>query len=59
ESLTGRCYWEVEWNGQGARTSVVYKRISRKGMSKDGWFDYSENSWSLTCTPKRFTACHN
>uniref|UniRef100_A0A8C2F432 NACHT, LRR and PYD domains-containing protein 3-like n=1 Tax=Cyprinus carpio TaxID=7962 RepID=A0A8C2F432_CYPCA len=59
ESLTGRCYWEVEWNGQGARTSVVYKGIRRKGMSKDCWFDYSENSWSLTITPKRFIACHN
>ncbi|XP_052419207.1 NACHT, LRR and PYD domains-containing protein 3 isoform X42 [Carassius gibelio] len=59
ESLIGRCYWEVEWNGQGARTSVVYKGIRRKGMSKDCWFDYSENSWSLTITPKRFTACHN
>ncbi|KTG35449.1 hypothetical protein cypCar_00039853 [Cyprinus carpio] len=29
ESLTGRCYWEVEW-GTWARIAVTYKGISRK-----------------------------
>ncbi|KAI5614188.1 finTRIM family, member 14 [Silurus asotus] len=31
ESVCGRCYWEVEWNGCGVDISVSYKEISRKG----------------------------
>ncbi|KAF7648613.1 hypothetical protein LDENG_00153980 [Lucifuga dentata] len=30
ESLTGRCYWEVEWNGT-VSVAVAYKNIRRKG----------------------------
>uniref|UniRef100_UPI0037E83344 tripartite motif-containing protein 16-like n=1 Tax=Semicossyphus pulcher TaxID=241346 RepID=UPI0037E83344 len=30
ESLTGRCYWEVEWRG-GVYVAVAYKSISRAG----------------------------
>uniref|UniRef100_A0A665XEQ6 SPRY-associated domain-containing protein n=1 Tax=Echeneis naucrates TaxID=173247 RepID=A0A665XEQ6_ECHNA len=30
ESLTGRCYWEVEWGG-GVSVAVTYKNISRAG----------------------------
>jgi len=35
ESLTGRCYWEAEWRGDGAEISVTYKGIRRKGESED------------------------
>ncbi|XP_072567405.1 stonustoxin subunit beta-like [Paramormyrops kingsleyae] len=31
ESLTGRCYWEAEWDGNGAEIGVTYKAIWRKG----------------------------
>ncbi|XP_030259749.1 tripartite motif-containing protein 16-like [Sparus aurata] len=31
ESLTGRCYWEVEWRGKGVDVAVAYKNISRAG----------------------------
>uniref|UniRef100_UPI0037E8BD43 tripartite motif-containing protein 16-like n=1 Tax=Semicossyphus pulcher TaxID=241346 RepID=UPI0037E8BD43 len=31
ESLTGRCYWEVEWRGRGVCVAVAYKNISRAG----------------------------
>ncbi|XP_042285072.1 tripartite motif-containing protein 16-like, partial [Thunnus maccoyii] len=27
ESLTGRCYWEVEWRGEAVRVAVAYKDI--------------------------------
>ncbi|KAL0202326.1 hypothetical protein M9458_000344, partial [Cirrhinus mrigala] len=30
ESLTGRCYWEVEWSGSG-HVAVAYKENNRKG----------------------------
>uniref|UniRef100_UPI0037E817C0 tripartite motif-containing protein 16-like n=1 Tax=Semicossyphus pulcher TaxID=241346 RepID=UPI0037E817C0 len=31
ESLTGRCYWEVKWRGEGVNVAVAYKNISRAG----------------------------
>uniref|UniRef100_A0A8C2FMU2 NACHT domain-containing protein n=1 Tax=Cyprinus carpio TaxID=7962 RepID=A0A8C2FMU2_CYPCA len=49
ESLTGRCYWEVEWSGKGAEKFVSYKGIRRKGVS-DCWFGYNDKSWSLYCS---------
>ncbi len=36
ESVSGRCYWELEWSGDnGVRISVSYKSISRKGFGHD------------------------
>ncbi|XP_036417181.1 NACHT, LRR and PYD domains-containing protein 12-like [Colossoma macropomum] len=34
ESLTGRCYWEAEWDGERADISVSYRGIRRKGGSE-------------------------
>ncbi|XP_067469024.1 tripartite motif-containing protein 16-like [Thunnus thynnus] len=31
ESLTGRCYWEVEWSGGCVEVAVAYKNISKAG----------------------------
>ncbi|KAL4009682.1 hypothetical protein ACER0C_003534 [Sarotherodon galilaeus] len=47
--LTGRCYWEVEWTGH-VFISVSYRRIRRKGNSKDCAFGYNDQSWSLSCS---------
>ncbi|XP_067296659.1 NLR family CARD domain-containing protein 3-like isoform X2 [Pseudorasbora parva] len=57
QSLTGRCYWEVEWSGW-AYIAVTYKRINRKGGS-ESWFGYNDKSWSLYCTENRYSAWHN
>uniref|UniRef100_A0A8C1HKV8 NACHT, LRR and PYD domains-containing protein 12-like n=1 Tax=Cyprinus carpio carpio TaxID=630221 RepID=A0A8C1HKV8_CYPCA len=57
ESLSGRCYWEVDWSGK-AHISVAYKRISRKG-SRDCMFGLNRNSWSLICIDDKFLASHN
>ncbi|XP_051991727.1 NACHT, LRR and PYD domains-containing protein 3-like isoform X11 [Xyrauchen texanus] len=59
ESLTGRCYWETQWSGDGAGISVSYKEISRKGWSDDCVFGFNINSWSLWCSNNRFTVWHN
>uniref|UniRef100_A0A4W4F385 B30.2/SPRY domain-containing protein n=1 Tax=Electrophorus electricus TaxID=8005 RepID=A0A4W4F385_ELEEL len=59
ESLTGRCYWEVEWSGGGAEISVTYKGISRKGGSDDCRFGSNIKSWSLICFNNSYTVCHN
>uniref|UniRef100_A0AAR2LDR5 NACHT domain-containing protein n=1 Tax=Pygocentrus nattereri TaxID=42514 RepID=A0AAR2LDR5_PYGNA len=37
ESLTGRCYWEVQWSGYGADISVSYRGIRRKGVNDCVW----------------------
>ncbi|XP_025761044.1 E3 ubiquitin-protein ligase RNF135-like, partial [Oreochromis niloticus] len=46
---TGRCYWEVEWRGH-IYISVSYRRIRRKGDSKDCLFGWNDQSWSLCCS---------
>uniref|UniRef100_A0A671WU59 B30.2/SPRY domain-containing protein n=1 Tax=Sparus aurata TaxID=8175 RepID=A0A671WU59_SPAAU len=46
--LTGRCYWEVEWRGN-VSISVSYRRIRRRGDSKDCVFGWNDQSWSLRC----------
>ncbi|KAK1806944.1 hypothetical protein P4O66_005428 [Electrophorus voltai] len=58
ESLTGRCYWEVEWR-VGADISVTYKDISRKGLSGNCGFGYNVKSWSLYCFNKSYFVRHN
>uniref|UniRef100_A0A4W4GKP0 B30.2/SPRY domain-containing protein n=1 Tax=Electrophorus electricus TaxID=8005 RepID=A0A4W4GKP0_ELEEL len=59
ESLTGRCYWEVEWSGREADISVTYKGISRKGRSSDCVFGCNLKSWSLSCSDNSYTVWHN
>ncbi|KAM9718330.1 tripartite motif-containing protein 16-like [Menidia menidia] len=59
ESLTGRCYWEVEWKGRGVEVAVAYKNISREGKSAECEFGYNEKSWSLKCDANSYTLrCH-
>ncbi|XP_056231876.1 tripartite motif-containing protein 16-like [Seriola aureovittata] len=47
ESLTGRCYWEVERRGGRVSVSVSYKNISRAG--RESFFGNNDKSWSLDC----------
>ncbi|XP_050950743.1 NACHT, LRR and PYD domains-containing protein 3-like [Labeo rohita] len=58
ESLSGRCYWEVEWSGFGVNISLTYKEISRKGYGDDCLFGFIKKFWSLDCINNRFTAKH-
>ncbi|XP_073347204.1 tripartite motif-containing protein 16-like [Pagrus major] len=48
ESLTGRCYWEVEWRG-GGEVAVAYKSIRRAGSYNESLFGRNDKSWSLYC----------
>ncbi|XP_062865092.1 tripartite motif-containing protein 16-like [Trichomycterus rosablanca] len=60
ESVSGRCYWEVEWSGNdGVYIAVSYKSISRKGRGYDCGFGWNDQSWSLFCSPSRFSIWHN
>lgn len=57
EGLTGRCYWEVEWEGR-IRAAVTYRGISRRGKDFDCSFGWNEKSWSLECTDEGYYAWH-
>ncbi|XP_048853252.1 NACHT, LRR and PYD domains-containing protein 12-like isoform X6 [Brienomyrus brachyistius] len=59
ESLTGRCYWEAEWDGDGAWIGVTYKGIRRKGVSYDCWLGYNNKSWSLCCNTDSYSVWYN
>ncbi|XP_036418769.1 tripartite motif-containing protein 16-like [Colossoma macropomum] len=59
ESLTGRCYWEVQWYGKRANISVSYRGIGRKGVSDNCMFGYNKHSWSLDCIQNSYSVLHN
>uniref|UniRef100_A0A3B5LFQ6 NACHT domain-containing protein n=1 Tax=Xiphophorus couchianus TaxID=32473 RepID=A0A3B5LFQ6_9TELE len=56
--LTGRCYWEVEWRGT-VYISVSYRRIGRKGISRDCVLGGNDHSWSLRCSDVGYCVWHN
>ncbi|KAI4824653.1 hypothetical protein KUCAC02_013151 [Chaenocephalus aceratus] len=58
ESLTGRCYWEVEWRGIDVRVAVAYKNIIRAGGTECG-FGYNDKSWSLDCDLNSYSFIYN
>ncbi|XP_058603702.1 tripartite motif-containing protein 16-like [Onychostoma macrolepis] len=58
ESVSGRCFWELEWSGD-VYISVSYKSISRKGRGKECEFGYNDQSWSLHCTSSSYSFWHN
>ncbi|XP_033936042.1 E3 ubiquitin/ISG15 ligase TRIM25-like [Pseudochaenichthys georgianus] len=57
ESLTGRCYWEVEWRGGAVGVAVAYKSISRAGL--ESVFGDNDKSWSLDCDQNRYSFLYN
>ncbi|XP_029938563.1 tripartite motif-containing protein 16-like protein [Salarias fasciatus] len=60
ESLTGRCYWEVEWRGRrGVYVAVTYKNISRAGKGKESLIGFNDNSWALCCDTNSFIFRHD
>uniref|UniRef100_A0A8C9SK18 B30.2/SPRY domain-containing protein n=1 Tax=Scleropages formosus TaxID=113540 RepID=A0A8C9SK18_SCLFO len=60
DSVSGRCYWEVQWTGEnGVEIGVTYKGIRRKGNNADCVLGNSDKSWSLCCSDRRHTARHN
>uniref|UniRef100_A0A3B1JD71 Tripartite motif-containing protein 16-like n=1 Tax=Astyanax mexicanus TaxID=7994 RepID=A0A3B1JD71_ASTMX len=60
ESVSGRCYWEVEWRGDGGvNIAVSYKSISRKGSGKECRFGCNDQSWKLFCDSSIYTFRYN
>ncbi|XP_034009034.1 tripartite motif-containing protein 16-like isoform X1 [Trematomus bernacchii] len=59
ESLTGRCYWEVEQRGEGVSVAVAYKNISRAGIWGECGFGLNDKSWALICNQKSYSFLYN
>ncbi|XP_078121299.1 tripartite motif-containing protein 16-like [Sander vitreus] len=59
ESLTGRCYWEVERRGVGIRVAVAYKNISRAGSWYECVFGLNDKSWALCCEKNSHSFWYN
>ncbi|XP_069013788.1 tripartite motif-containing protein 16-like protein isoform X2 [Embiotoca jacksoni] len=50
--MAGRCYWEVEWAGNGGvSVGVCYKNMARSGGGSDCKLGHNSRSWSLDCSP--------
>ncbi|KAJ0070587.1 hypothetical protein NL108_016449 [Boleophthalmus pectinirostris] len=59
ESLTGRCYWEVEWSGLGVRIGVSYRNIPRKSDSGECGLGNNKKSCALNCDKTSYSFWHN
>ncbi|KAM6919903.1 tripartite motif-containing protein 16 [Lycodopsis pacificus] len=59
ESLTGCCYWEVEWRGGGVYVAVSYKNISRTGDWDECVFGLNDKSWPLICNKNGYNFRYN
>ncbi|XP_059904925.1 NLR family CARD domain-containing protein 3-like isoform X2 [Gadus macrocephalus] len=58
EALTGRCYWEVEWEGW-VYIGVTYRGITRRGQGGDSRLGGNNKSWSLDCSDGGYCAQYN
>ena len=58
EALTGRCYWEVEWEGR-VLIGVTYRGITRRGRGDDSRLGLNNKSWSLYCSDGCYSARFN
>lgn len=57
--MTGRCYWEVEWEGE-VHIAVTYRGVARRGHGYDCRFGVNKESWSLRCSDADgYSACHS
>ncbi|XP_067441995.1 NLR family CARD domain-containing protein 3-like [Thunnus thynnus] len=55
--LTGRCYWEVEWEGE-VDIAVTYRGLRRKGDSPASKLGGNDQSWSLSCSHDCYSIWH-
>ncbi|XP_070692122.1 NACHT, LRR and PYD domains-containing protein 12-like [Pempheris klunzingeri] len=56
--VTGRCYWEVDWEGD-VDVSVAYRGIQRRGGGDHCVFGRNDRSWALNCSDTGYSVCHN
>lgn len=63
ESVSGRCYWEVELSGSNSQydvgVAVSFKSVSRKGQGNTSQFGCNNQSWKLSCSKSSCSFWHN
>ncbi|XP_031712173.1 tripartite motif-containing protein 16-like [Anarrhichthys ocellatus] len=59
QTLTGPCYWEVEWRGRGVNVAVTYKNIIRIGGKSECGFGWNDKSWALRIDKNSYSFVHN
>lgn len=60
ESLSGRCYFEVEWRKKRVTVALAYRNIPRCGTMTDVAFGFNNKSWALECnTSSSYKFIHN
>ncbi|XP_076601905.1 tripartite motif-containing protein 16-like protein [Chaetodon auriga] len=58
--MAGRCYWEVEWAGNGGVSiGACYKNMGRNGGGSDCKLGHNSKSWSLDCSYSVCSFQHN
>ncbi|XP_070701891.1 tripartite motif-containing protein 16-like [Pempheris klunzingeri] len=58
--MAGRCYWEVEWAGNGGVSiGACYKNMGRSGEGSDCKLGHNSKSWSLDCSYSACSFQHN
>lgn len=58
EGVTGRCYWEVKWNGR-VNIGVAYSRTRKSRDDYDCCLGRTAQSWCLLFSAQGCTAWHN
>lgn len=59
KSMTGRCYWEVKWDGPAVYIAVAYADVKRDGPWTQSGFGSTDKSWALYCDNAKYIFCHN
>ncbi|XP_059213657.1 tripartite motif-containing protein 16-like [Centropristis striata] len=57
ESLTGRCYWEVEFSGRYLSVALTYPQVRRAAY--ESVFGTNDKSWALYFLRNRYYFRHN
>ncbi|XP_059908586.1 NLR family CARD domain-containing protein 3-like isoform X3 [Gadus macrocephalus] len=58
EGLTGRCYWEVEWEGR-VTIGVTYRGITRRGGGGASMLGGNNKSWGFDLGDRAYYARYN
>ncbi|XP_030204538.1 NACHT, LRR and PYD domains-containing protein 12 isoform X2 [Gadus morhua] len=56
--LTGRCYWEAEWEGE-VYIGVAYRGMTRRTKGGYSRLGLNNRSWVLDCCDDHYDARHN
>ncbi|XP_059200554.1 tripartite motif-containing protein 16-like [Centropristis striata] len=59
ESLTGRCYWEVEWSRDGVGVAVAYRNIGGAESLDESRFGLNDKSWAFFSYQRYNAFWHN